>query len=405
MPAPGFPSDWWTATVRTVLPQRGALANARAAVQHDRWAADQRRNAALAVAEAAGHPSALPLQPHLGTASRQGQSDSQGARGLVLGEEDRPRVADVAPHAGFVAAAEDALALLHERLGLDLWLVTTVLGEQEVVLAARGVAGMPVPAGAVQPWAESYCRLMVCGQAPRVAPRAREVPAYAACSATQRFGIGAYIGVPLLAADGTLFGTVCGLAAEEQPDALVEGLADVERVARLLGTVLAKEAAALERSQAAADAYALAERDPLTGLLNCRGWLSRLAVEEQRCSRHSRSAAVLVLDLNSSVPPAGTGRPVPDRQLQAASRLLQRTCRSTDVLAHPGAAEFSVLAVECHPPHAAHLAERLRELFHDAGLLPAIEVASHANTRTLTQAWDDARTQVGTRPAHNRTPH
>ncbi|MDP9407846.1 MAG: hypothetical protein M3P95_08270, partial [Actinomycetota bacterium] len=52
-------ADIWTATVRSVLLQRGAVANAREAVLRDRWIASQRREAAVAAARSAGHPSLL----------------------------------------------------------------------------------------------------------------------------------------------------------------------------------------------------------------------------------------------------------------------------------------------------------------------------------------------------------
>jgi hypothetical protein len=52
------PTDlsWRTRALDALLPHRGAIANARAAVERDRVAAWQRRQAALVMARATGHP-------------------------------------------------------------------------------------------------------------------------------------------------------------------------------------------------------------------------------------------------------------------------------------------------------------------------------------------------------------
>jgi hypothetical protein len=48
--------SWRDRALDALLPHRGAIANARAAVERDRVAAWQRRQAALAVARATGRP-------------------------------------------------------------------------------------------------------------------------------------------------------------------------------------------------------------------------------------------------------------------------------------------------------------------------------------------------------------
>jgi diguanylate cyclase len=382
-----------TTTMRTVLPQRGAIANARESVLRDRWTAAQRREATVVAARAVGHPSLLPPGLPLGVPDP-GRPDGRRG-GLALSLEERARVADVAPLAGFAAAAETGLDLLQDVARMDLWLVTAVQDGVERVVVARSVAGTPVPPGAVQPWAESYCRLMVAGEAPRVAPRVREVPAYAACRATKRWGIGAYVGVPLLDGDGDLFGTLCGLSATEQDDTLADALPEVERVARLLSTVLAKELAALERSQAAAQAYALAERDQLTGLLNRRGWHTRLTDEEERRRRRGHAASVLLLRLDAAAAdePDRPGEAGNDL-LRRASRILGLVCRGADVVARLADHDFAVLALDCDGPDATRLARRLRDAFRLEGVPVTLGMASGGSHRDLLEAWHRADEQM-----------
>jgi transcriptional regulator with XRE-family HTH domain len=58
--AGGPGAGWRERVLEALLPHRGAIANARAAMEHDRAAAWQRQQAALAMARAAGHPVASP---------------------------------------------------------------------------------------------------------------------------------------------------------------------------------------------------------------------------------------------------------------------------------------------------------------------------------------------------------
>jgi GAF domain-containing protein len=64
------------------------------------------------------------------------------------------------------------------------------------------------------------------------------VPAYAALTKGLAREVAAYLGVPLLAADGQLFGTLCGVAYRAKPLSATRDLPLVETMARLLSTLL-----------------------------------------------------------------------------------------------------------------------------------------------------------------------
>ena len=151
-------------------------------------------------------------------------------------------IADVAPWRDWATAAEGVLRFLHEHVGWDVWMVTRVEGEHQVVLAVR-------PEGAVRPgarlkWAESFCQAMVEGDAPRVATVTAVVPEYA--SRTKGLGkdVAAYIGVPLVHPAPELFGTVCGFSFRAKPLSATKDLPLVEVMARMLSTLLAAGMAA-----------------------------------------------------------------------------------------------------------------------------------------------------------------
>lgn len=146
-----------------------------------------------------------------------------------------------APWAGFEEAADAAVTVLHGRLGMDLWLVTRVEGGGQAVVAAypRDV----VPVATVLPWAHSFCRRMASGEGPRVAPVVAAVPAYAGLRVGPAKEVAAYVGVPLVRADASLYGSLCGFATRAQPRALTRSLPLVELVAGLLSTLLAGQEA------------------------------------------------------------------------------------------------------------------------------------------------------------------
>jgi hypothetical protein len=130
-------------------------------------------------------------------------------------------IGDVAPWPDFAAAASGALEFLHEHLSWDIWMITRVAGDRQIVLCA--CPGTPVRPGSQLPWQESFCRAMVEGRAPRVATVTAAVPEYA----------------PLVTADGQLFGTLCGVAFRAKPLSAARDLPVVETLARMLSTLLA----------------------------------------------------------------------------------------------------------------------------------------------------------------------
>lgn len=148
-----------------------------------------------------------------------------------------PGIADVAPWRDFTAAACGALEFLHEQLGWDVWIVTRVADDRQVVLRSHP-AGV-LPPGASLPWSDSFCHLMTTGQAPRAATVTAAVPEYAARSLGPVSRVAAYIGVPLVTGEGALFGTLCGIGFRARPRSASRDLPVVETVARMLSTLMA----------------------------------------------------------------------------------------------------------------------------------------------------------------------
>ena len=146
-------------------------------------------------------------------------------------------LADVTPWRSWNSAAEGLLRLLHEHVGWDLWMVTRIAGDRQIILLSEP-EGLVRP-GATLAWERSLCRQMIEGSAPRMATVTAAVPEYANLTSGPLRDAAAYVGVPIVAADSSLFGTICGVAFRAKPLSAARELAVVEVCARMLSTLLA----------------------------------------------------------------------------------------------------------------------------------------------------------------------
>ncbi len=106
---------------------------------------------------------------------------------------------------------------------------------------------------------------------------------------------------------------------------------------------------------------AAARTDPLTGLLNRRGFDELLAREIQRSRRTKRPLSLLIGDLDGFKQVNDRhGHPAGDRVLRRAALLLPDGNRATDTAARVGGEEFAVVVPETDEKGAFVLAERLR---------------------------------------------
>jgi diguanylate cyclase (GGDEF)-like protein len=119
---------------------------------------------------------------------------------------------------------------------------------------------------------------------------------------------------------------------------------------------------------------ALSETDSLTGLLNTRGFASRLRAEIKRSKRYREPLTLLFLDLD------GLKR-INDREghragsaaLREVGTVIHTSLRESDVAARWGGDEFTILAPNTSREAAFTLAERVR-----------CEIAGHVSTWPLT---------------------
>lgn len=290
---------------------------------------------------------------------------------------------------------------LTELTGLDLWLVTAVEHDVQTVVASAGDWADVAPPGLTFPWQQSFCLRMLERQGPTVAPDISTVPAYAAVAVGPLAGVKAYVGVALEGDDGRFYGSLCGFAGEPQSDELASCLDSVQLVGRMLSTILAHEQIARARTEEVSSAYALAERDPLTGLRNRHGWEATLEQEDTRCQLYGTTASTVVVALDG---PWGGGPDDDEERLRLGAEAVAETSRPGDVVAHLGDGRIAVLLVEGGPVAARALIARLRIALRTAGVSASYGAATRRTGETLQQTCERAAQDTRV-DGKRRTPH
>jgi diguanylate cyclase (GGDEF)-like protein len=147
---------------------------------------------------------------------------------------------------------------------------------------------------------------------------------------------------------------------------------------------LAAEVARLEAELAAlrarvAELETRAERDPLTAVLNRRGFERELARARSYVERYGGNAALIYLDLDGFKPVNDRhGHAAGDAVLKAVAAALVAAVRASDSVARLGGDEFAVLLWNLSAPAAQNKAAALERLI-----------------AATTVAWDAGRLSVG----------
>jgi diguanylate cyclase (GGDEF)-like protein len=132
-------------------------------------------------------------------------------------------------------------------------------------------------------------------------------------------------------------------------------------LAAVAGALLAtRRARRQERSLAALSAVAVT--DPLTGMLNRRGFIDAAERELARAHRYGRPFALAYVDIRGLKGVNDSqGHRAGDELLREAARLLDESARSDDVVGRLGGDELGLLLVEQTVDGAAAVTRRIRD--------------------------------------------
>lgn len=145
---------------------------------------------------------------------------------------------------------------------------------------------------------------------------------------------------------------------------------------RILSTLSAQIAIALENARLYEEAKRLSLTDPLTGLSNRRSFELMLENEIRRSERYRRSFVVLMMDFdNFKNYNDKFGHSAGDYILQKFSGLMKETIRDVDFLARYGGDEFIAVLPETDANFALVVAERIRKKIESENLDPPVTLS------------------------------
>jgi diguanylate cyclase (GGDEF)-like protein/PAS domain S-box-containing protein len=148
---------------------------------------------------------------------------------------------------------------------------------------------------------------------------------------------------------------LCLGCGQDHPGPSPASTARGEGVAALIGV-------ALENAGLYDQARYLAQRDPVTGLLNHRGINAELEKELARCMRQGGGFALLMMDIDNFKLFNDTyGHACGDKVLQHISAVLSRSVRRGDTVGRYGGDEFVALLPNTDAEGAARTIERIQE--------------------------------------------
>jgi diguanylate cyclase (GGDEF)-like protein len=363
------------------------------------------------VRHAAGLLSADQLpQPLAGTATPSddgcGCATPAGPRELMMSEpgrgvEDAHRRTSTEgkPTPRFDAACTLAVAHLNRVAPSGTWAITRVVNDRQFIVAIEAPSD-DIVAGAHVPFTDSLCWFME-SSAPPMPPRVEAVADSAAEAPLAPFDARAYLGVPITRPGGGLFGMVCGYDPHIRTDYSQDHRHVLELVSGMLSAVLEADTVASTVVRDLESAHRDAHTDPLTGLLNRRGWDNSLLVAERHLRRSGQDACVIVVDLDhlKAVNDTG-GHAAGDHHICRAARALASSVRTGDVVARLGGDEFGILAVDASPAQADELVARLNDALHRAGIEACAAHAPYYRALGFPAAWSTADRAMYLRKRH-----
>jgi hypothetical protein len=153
---------------------------------------------------------------------------------------------------------QEVLALLRERMRMDIAFVTQFQDGKQVVRRIDQAADLAIPEGHADPLEDSWCRRVVDGLLPELLPDAQALVARGELPAW-RMPVGTYISTPVVLGDGQVFGTVCCVSRVAQDDIGERELKRLRSTAKLIADKLVARQRA-ERAQAPLPDWSLQPR-------------------------------------------------------------------------------------------------------------------------------------------------
>lgn len=117
-----------------------------------------------------------------------------------------------------LTSVDALLETARAQLDMDIAFVSEFVADRRVMRHITARCPIVTEPGDSEPLDGTYCKQIVDGRLPNVIPDSAANPLAAAMPTTVRSRIGAYVGVPIVFRDGSLFGTLCTVNRTPAPD-------------------------------------------------------------------------------------------------------------------------------------------------------------------------------------------
>ncbi len=257
----------------------------------------------------------------------------------------------------------DRISRLVTRLvGAPTSVVSLVGRGQQFFPGMDGLSGWPAHQRST-PLSHSYCQHVVMRDSAIVIANTSEDPIAAESAAHTELGVGAYAGVPLRTSTGETLGALCAISCRpwHWTTAQMQTLEDLAAAAMSEIELRATARALLHSNQKLTEQVV---RDPVTGLLNRTGFLTRAKAAVEVAQHEQRAFIVCLLDLNHFKHINHTlGFDAADAALVETAALLEGAFRDADVIARIGSDEFVVLIDNANESDIPFVTARLAASF------------------------------------------
>lgn len=289
----------------------------------------------------------------------------------------------------FGEAARRILSYLLGRHGLDAWMITR-LRDDDLVIVEIEDRMFGLARGDVLDRRDPVCSRMTRG-GPNVVPRCSGLAEYAESPIRDRLGIESCVGFPLIARDGRILGTLCGIGRSA-----LEGIAEDDSevlalFAGLLGQLLEHE---IEHSRLARRNERFryeAMTDALTHLPNRRAWQDKIRTEQERAERLGEATFITIVDLDRLKQVNDRdGHAAGDELLRNAALVLRYAVRDSDFVARIGGDEFAVLGLQCGTLEAGDVSARIRQALDRSGISASVGTVMAQPTDRYEEVWSAA---------------
>ena len=164
------------------------------------------------------------------------------------------------PFGGGLASVGRMLDLVRDHMRMEVAFVSEFVGDQRIVREVSASGPTPLTIACSDPVEQTYCRRIADGQMDQLIVDARQHPVARTLALTELLGIGCYIGVPIVLADGTTFGTLCTFSSVPDPTLTDRDVRFVRLIADLVAERISEERHA--------HAHILGARDRVTAALD-----------------------------------------------------------------------------------------------------------------------------------------